>query len=149
MSNQLQLQQATEQDEIINEVCNLASKLASVFHEPPCYWTAAMLRKCYQQSYAAFSESQRSPWEQRRRWWVLHYADMALYAFCCRAEGSIEELEDFQDVTQSLNRTHGYRITLRQAANAAIARHSLYLRGSLPSREESRRAVLEALQIEA
>lgn len=100
MSNQLQLVQATEQDEIINEVCDLASKLASAFHEPPCYWTAAMLRKCYQQSYLAFSEAQRSPREQRRRWWVIHYADMALYALCCRAEGSFEELEDFQDVTR-------------------------------------------------
>nr|BBH95782.1 hypothetical protein KTA_39810 [Thermogemmatispora argillosa] len=149
MPNLVQLARATEQDEIINEVCDFASKLASALHEPPCYWTAAMLRKCYQQSYAAFVEAQRSTWEQQRRWWVIYYADMALYALCCRAEGSAEELEDFQGITQALNRTHGYRITLRQAAHAAIARHSLYLRGSVPSREESRRAVLEALQIEA
>ncbi|WP_376794207.1 hypothetical protein [Thermogemmatispora sp.] len=149
MANQLQLERATEHDEIINEVCDLASKLASVFREPPCYWTAAMLRKCYQQSYAAFAEAQDSPKEQRRRWWAIHYADMALYALCCRAEGSTEELEDFQEVTQALNCRHGYQITLRQAARAAIARHSLYLRGSVPSCEESRRVVLEALHIEA
>ncbi|MBX5448564.1 hypothetical protein [Thermogemmatispora sp.] len=148
MPQQLQLERATEQDEIINEVCDLASRLASALREPPCYWTAAMLRKCYRQSYAAFAEAQRSTREQRRRWWVIHYADMALYALCCRAEGSPEELEDFESITQTLNRTHGYQITLRQAAKAAIARHSLYLRSSVPSCEESRRAVLEALQIE-
>jgi hypothetical protein len=144
----MQEEQLIERDEIINEVCELAGKLATLYQEPPCYWTVAMLRRCYQQSYAAFAEARRARQDQQQ-WWVLHYADMALYALCCQAQGSCYELEDFQAVTQALNRALGCQITLRRAADAAIARHSLYLRRSLPSREDSRRAVLQALQIEA
>ncbi len=141
-------EQVIERDQIIDEVCTLAARLATAYHEPSYSWTVAMLRKCYQQAYIAFLNSLQ-PESRHAQWWVLHYADMALYAFCCQAEGSLYELQEFQEVTRLLNATAGYQITLRQAADAAIARHSLYLRDSLPSAEESRQAVLQALRIES